>query len=174
MHNSSPSPHIFRPHKLLIYFLEKSFVCTSYPETLSVIRMGDSSVSFGQNCFDWQGQNSPSTSHHPQTDRQTEIVNKWLEGYLRNYVSAQQQAWIKWIHLEDYCYNTTYHMSIRMAPFKALYGYEPLSFIDTMLGESLTKGKGLSSGGTGHPIIPKGKPTTGTESRKDVRRQTPN
>ena len=36
---------------------------------------------------------SPSTSYHPQTDEKTEIVNKWLEGYLRNYVSAQQWAW---------------------------------------------------------------------------------
>ena len=32
---------------------------------------------------------TPSTSYHPQTDEQTKIVNKWLEGYLRNYVSKQ-------------------------------------------------------------------------------------
>jgi hypothetical protein len=27
-----------------------------------------------------------STSYHPQIDGQTDIVNKWVEGYLRNYV----------------------------------------------------------------------------------------
>ena len=79
---------------------------------------------------------SPSTSYHPQTNDHTEIVNKWLEGYLRNSVLAQQRAWVKWIHLGEYCYNTTYHMSIGITPFKALYGHEPLSFIHTYLGDS--------------------------------------
>jgi hypothetical protein len=36
-----------------------------------------------------------STSYHPLTDGQTEIVNKWVEGYLRNYISGQQKAWVK-------------------------------------------------------------------------------
>ena len=104
-----------------------------------------------------------------------EIVNKWLEGYLQNYVSAQQRAWVKWLHLGEYCYNTTYHMPIRMAPFKAIYGYEPLFFINTILGDNCeTKGEGLASGGTVNPRIPEGKLTTGTKSTKDVRRQTPN
>ena len=55
-------------------------------------------------------------------------VNKWIEGYLRNYVTGQQRTWIKWLHLGEYCYNTTYHMSIRMTPFKALYGYKALDY----------------------------------------------
>jgi hypothetical protein len=44
---------------------------------------------------------TPSTSYHPQTDGQTEIVNKWVEGYLRNYVAGQQKAWVKWLHLGE-------------------------------------------------------------------------
>ena len=79
---------------------------------------------------------TPSTSYHPQIDGQTEIVNKWIEGYLRNYVTGQQTTWIKWLHLGEYCYNTTYHMSIKMSPFKALYGYEATTFGSLTIMES--------------------------------------
>ena len=79
---------------------------------------------------------TPSTSYHPQTDGQTEIVNKWLEGYLQNYVTGQQKAWLRWLHLGEYCYNTTFHMSIGMSPFYALYGYHALSFANVIIGAS--------------------------------------
>jgi hypothetical protein len=79
---------------------------------------------------------TPSTIYHPQTDGQTEIVNKWVEGYLRNYVAGQQKAWVRWLHLGEYCYNTTQHMSIGMSPFRALYSYDPLSFVEIAFGDS--------------------------------------
>ena len=40
----------------------------------------------------------------------------------------------------EYCYNTTYHMSIRMSPFRALYGYDAPSFIETVFGDSRVPG----------------------------------
>jgi len=79
---------------------------------------------------------TPSTRYHPQTDGQTEIVNKWVEGYLRNYVSGQQKAWVRWIYLGEYCYNTIRHMSIGMSPFKYLYNYEPLNFVEILFGDN--------------------------------------
>lgn len=65
-------------------------------------------------------------------------MNKWVEGYLRNYILGQQRAWVKWLHLGEYCYNTTYHMSIGMSLFRALYGYDAPSFMDLAFGESTT------------------------------------
>jgi hypothetical protein len=79
---------------------------------------------------------TPSTSYHPQTNGKTKIVNKWLEGYLRNYVSGKQKAWIKWLHVGEQCYNTTFHMSIGMKPFRALYGYDALKFVDQIFGDN--------------------------------------
>jgi hypothetical protein len=68
-----------------------------------------------------------STSYHPQTDGQTEVVNKFLEGYLRNFVNDRQTQWINWLHLAEWWYNSTYHTSTKMSPFEALYGYPPPS-----------------------------------------------
>ena len=55
---------------------------------------------------------------------------------MRNYVARQQKALLRWLHLGEYCYNTTHHISIGMTPFRALYGYEALSFFDVMFGAS--------------------------------------
>jgi hypothetical protein len=78
---------------------------------------------------------TPITSYQPQTDGQTDIVNKWVEGYLKNYVGGQQRTWLKWLHLGEHCYNTTFHMSIGMTPFRALYGYDAPTLVDLVFGE---------------------------------------
>jgi len=43
---------------------------------------------------------------------------------------------MKWLHMGEYCYNSTYHMSIQMSPFMALYEYEAPSFVDLLFGDS--------------------------------------
>jgi hypothetical protein len=40
------------------------------------------------------------------------------------------------LHLGEHCYNTSYHMSIGMSPFRALYGYDAPTFVDQIFGES--------------------------------------
>jgi hypothetical protein len=79
---------------------------------------------------------TPGTSYHPQKDGQTEIVNKLVEGYFRNYVGGQQRTWVKRLHLGEHCYNTTFHMSIGMTPFRALYGYDAPTLVDLVFWES--------------------------------------
>ena len=59
-----------------------------------------------------------------------------LEVLLRNYVSGQKKAWIKWLHLGEFCYNTNFHMSIGMSPFKSLYHYDASTFIDHIFCDS--------------------------------------
>ena len=79
---------------------------------------------------------NPNIIYHPKIEGQTKRVNQWLEGYLRNYVSGQQKSWVKWLHLSEFCYNTTFHMSIGMSPFKELYGYDAYTSIYHIFGDS--------------------------------------
>ena len=118
-------------------FFREVFRLHGLPKTIVSDRDSRFTGAFWQELFRLVGTElATSTSYHPQSDGKIEIVNKWIERYLRNYVIGQQQTWIKWLHLGEYCYNTTYHMSIRMTPFKALYGYEAFDYADLAFGDS--------------------------------------
>jgi hypothetical protein len=73
-----------------------------------------------------------SSSYHPQSDGQTEIVNKCLEGYLCCFVSDKQAQWFKWLPLAEWWYNTSFHTATKMTPFMALYGYHPPSITSSL------------------------------------------
>ena len=68
-----------------------------------------------------------SSSYHPQSDGQSEIVNKSLEGYLHLFVSDKQTKWVKWLPLAEWSYYTSFHTTTKMTSFMALYGYHPPS-----------------------------------------------
>ena len=129
-------PSKFSVAQVAELFFWDVFILHGLPKTIFSNRDNKFMGGFWQERFWLVGTNlTPSTSYHPQTDGQMKIVNKWIEGYLRNYVLGQQRAWIKWLHLGEYFYNTTYYMSIRMSPFRALYGYDTITFVDFIFGD---------------------------------------
>lgn len=72
-----------------------------------------------------------SSTYHPETDGQTERVNQILEDILRMYVMDQQTRWEDYLYLVEFAYHNSYHSSIGMPPFQALYGHPcrtPLSW----------------------------------------------
>ncbi|CAJ2673837.1 unnamed protein product [Trifolium pratense] len=63
-----------------------------------------------------------STSNHPQMDGQTERTIQTLEDMLRACILEDGGDWSKHLPLIEFAYNNSYHSSIGMAPYEALYG----------------------------------------------------
>jgi hypothetical protein len=63
-----------------------------------------------------------STAFHPQTDGQSERTIQTLEDMLRACVLDFTNEWERYLPLVEFSYNNSYHTSIGMAPYEALYG----------------------------------------------------
>lgn len=69
-----------------------------------------------------------SSSYHPQTDGQTERVNRCLEIFLRCFIHVTPTKWANWLYLAEFWYNTSYHSSVHKTPFEVIYRYQPTHF----------------------------------------------
>ncbi|CAN4091639.1 unnamed protein product [Withania somnifera] len=63
-----------------------------------------------------------STTFHPRTDGRPEWTIQVLEDMPRACVIDFGGAWDQHLPLAEFAYNNSYHSSIEMAPFEALYG----------------------------------------------------
>nr|GEV25448.1 putative reverse transcriptase domain-containing protein [Tanacetum cinerariifolium] len=63
-----------------------------------------------------------STAYHPETDGQSERTIQTLEDMLRACVLDFGKGWNKHLPLVEFSYNNSYHTSIEVASFEALYG----------------------------------------------------
>ncbi|GJV20832.1 putative reverse transcriptase domain-containing protein [Tanacetum coccineum] len=63
-----------------------------------------------------------STTYHLQTNGQSERTIQTLEDMLRACVIYFGKGWDRHLPLVEFSYNNSYHTSIKVAPFEALYG----------------------------------------------------
>ena len=63
-----------------------------------------------------------TTAFHPQTDEESERTIQTLEDMLRACVLQFKGSRDTQLSLMEFAYNNSYHSSIRMAPYEALYG----------------------------------------------------
>ncbi|GJU71857.1 putative reverse transcriptase domain-containing protein [Tanacetum coccineum] len=63
-----------------------------------------------------------STAYHPQTDGQSKRTIQTLEDMLKACILNFGGSWDVHLSLVEFSYNSSYHTSVRCAPFEALYG----------------------------------------------------
>ncbi|CDJ56293.1 Retrotransposon nucleocapsid protein, related [Eimeria maxima] len=71
-----------------------------------------------------------SSPYHPQTDGQTERVNRTLEQMLRTYIQTDEKEWEHLLPALELAYNTTPHSSTELSPFEVMIGENPLTAAD--------------------------------------------
>jgi hypothetical protein len=127
--------HPFTASMVAQLFMDQVFKLHGMSHSIVYDRDLTFTSNFWQELFKLQGtQLHLSTTYHPQTDGQIEVVNKCLETYLRCFASEKQHQWAQWLPLAKWWYNTSYHTTARMTPFEAVYGQKPPSVLSYLLG----------------------------------------
>jgi hypothetical protein len=106
------------------------FISLKHPINVRVV-----AKAFSDNVFKLHGLPTVivSTSYHPQTDGQTERVNQCLENYLRHMAFLQPKKWHHWLTPAEWWYNNSFHTSLNMTQFQALYGRPPPQIAELLL-----------------------------------------
>ncbi|KAF1314684.1 reverse transcriptase, partial [Globisporangium splendens] len=85
---------------------------------------------------------SMSTAAHPETDGQTERVNRVLEDVLRSYATSFKE-WSEFLPLAEFALNNSTHVSTGHSPFYVNYGIHPRVPASIMGEVSTLSGEGL-------------------------------
>jgi hypothetical protein len=79
-----------------------------------------------------------STTFHPQTDGQTEVVNRMIVHILHMYNSKHPHTWDESLPYVQHSYNRALHSSTNHNPFQVGLGFQPLGPIDVALPLAVT------------------------------------
>jgi hypothetical protein len=74
-----------------------------------------------------------STTFHPQTDNQIEVINRIIVHIMRMYNSKHLHTWDESLPYVQHNYNRALHSSSDHSPFQVELGFQPLGHIDVEL-----------------------------------------
>jgi hypothetical protein len=73
-----------------------------------------------------------STTCHPQTDGQTEVVNRTLSTMLRAVLKKNLKLWEDCLPHVEFAYNRAVHSTTNSCPFEIVYGFKPHTPMDLL------------------------------------------
>ena len=73
-----------------------------------------------------------STTYHPQTDGQTDVVNRTLSTLLRTMIKKNLKEWEDCLPHVEFAYNRAVHSTTQLCPFEVVYGFRPITPLDLL------------------------------------------
>lgn len=77
-----------------------------------------------------------SSAYHPQSDGQTEAMNRIVEQYLRAFVHQNPATWGRFLVWAEWSYNTSVHSATGKTPYEVTYDKQPPSLPQYITGSS--------------------------------------
>ena len=88
-----------------------------------------------------------ATTHHPQTDGQSERVIQTLTRIVRAYVRDQSAMWVDLLPLFQFALNNSASAATQLSPFQLMHGRDPVAPVNLMLGKSYDSRGSMELGG---------------------------
>ncbi|KAJ3702949.1 hypothetical protein LUZ61_006654 [Rhynchospora tenuis] len=115
--------HPYTAQSVAVVFFENIVKLHGIPESIVSDRDPVFTSTFWKELFRLQGVHLKlSSAFHPQTDGQTEVVNRTIEMYLRCLAGDRPRSWLQWLPWAEFCYNTSYHSALKTTLFEMVYG----------------------------------------------------
>lgn len=80
-----------------------------------------------------------SSAYHPQSDGQTEVVNRSLGNLLRSLVGDNIKSWDTKLCQAEFAHNHAVNRSLGMSPFRVVYGVIPRGPLDLITAPDKTR-----------------------------------
>ena len=127
----------YTAHKVTTLFMEITGKIHGMPKSLVSDRDPLFISRFWQELFKLNGTKlRMSSSYHPQSDGQTEVINRVIEQFLRAFVHTKPATWGKFLMWAEWSYNTSIHSGTGKTPFEITFGKPPPSIPQYLQGSS--------------------------------------
>ena len=93
-----PLAHPYTAKEVAAIFVKEVVRLHGFPSSIVLDRDRVFMSNFSMDLFRMAGTKLKfSSAYHPQTDGQSEVVNKCLETYLRCFTGSKPRQWLKWL-----------------------------------------------------------------------------